>query len=261
MYGAIIGDMIGSPYEWDNIKTKDFQLFISASRYTDDSIMTVAVADAIMAVDKDADEITLKKSFVSSMQKWGRRYSDAGYGGYFIKWLYVDDPKPYGSYGNGSAMRVSPIGWYYDSLERTKEVAKWSAEVSHNHPDAIKGAQAVATAIYLARQLKKKDEIKEHIIMHYGYELSQSCDEIRPWYKFDVSCQGTVPIAFIAFFEGNSFEDVVRNAVSLGGDCDTLTCIAAGIAEAFYKIPDAIRLECSNRLPTDVKEIVMRFEK
>lgn len=260
MYGAILGDMIGAPYEFDRGKqNKDFDMFNKRIRYTDDSMMTIAIADAIMTVGADADEQTMKTQFVRSMQKWGRAYPDAGYGGMFYQWLYTPDPKPYGSFGNGSAMRVSSVGWFFDTLERTREVARWTAEVTHDHPEGIKGAEATASAVFLARTGKSKDEIRDYIISEFGYDLSQTCDQIRPWYEFDVSCQGTVPVAVTAFYEGKDFEDVIRTAVSLGGDCDTLTCIAGGMAEAFYGVPDDFKKECEKRLPEDALKVLHDF--
>ena len=262
MYGAILGDMIGAPYEFDRSKkNKDFDMFNKYIRYTDDSMMTIAIADAIMTAGINANEQTMKAQFVKSMQKWGREYPDAGYGGMFYSWLYEEDPQPYGSYGNGSAMRVSSVGWFFDTLEKTREVARWSAEVTHNHPEGIKGAEATAAAIFMARTGKTKDEIREYVISEFGYDLTQTCDQIRPWYKFDVSCQGTVPVAVTAFYEGKDFEDVIRTAVSLGGDCDTLTCIAGGMAEAFYGVPDSFKKECEARLPEDALKIVRDFSE
>ena len=261
MYGAILGDMIGAPYEFNknNIKTKDFEMFNRKVRYTDDSVMTVAVADAILHTDKDASEEEMKDAFVVSMQKWGKKYPKAGYGGKFKKWLVSESPHPYGSYGNGSAMRVSPVGWYYESLERTIEVAGWSAEVTHNHPDGVLGAKVTAAIIYLARTGASKEEIKSYARQMLGNDLSMTCDEVRPWYKFDVSCLGTVPFSIIAFLEGRDFEDVIRTAVSLGGDCDTLTCIAGSMAEAFYGVPEDFEKECEKRLPEDMREIIGKF--
>lgn len=261
MYGAIIGDMIGAPYEFDRSpKIKEFgALFGPESHYTDDSMMTIAIADAIMTAGTDADEQVMKEHFIESMQKWGRKYPGAGYGGMFYRWLNEENPQPYGSYGNGSAMRVSPVGWFFDSLERTREVARWSAEVTHNHPEGVKGAEATVAAIYMARTGKTKDEIRDYIISEFGYDLAQTCDRIRPWYRFDVSCQGTVPVAVTAFCEGVDFEDVIRTAVSLGGDCDTLTCIAGGMAEAFYGVPDTLKKECEERLPDDALQVLNGF--
>ena len=261
MYGAIIGDMVGSPYEFDQgRKVKDFgPLFIKRSVFTDDSVMTIAVAEALMDVGPDAGEKEIKPAVVKSMQKWGRKYPDAGYGGRFIGWLADRDPKPYGSWGNGSAMRVSAVGWLYDSVERTREVARWTAEVTHNHPEGIKGAEATASAIFFARNGSSKEDIKQYIIDEFGYDLSRTCDEIRPAYHHVESCQETVPEAITAFLEGNDFEDVIRTAVSLGGDCDTLTCIAGGMAEAFYGVPDEFKKESEARLPADALKVLHDF--
>ena len=260
MYGAILGDMIGAPYEFDRgNKTKDFPLFSADSEFTDDSVMTIAVADALMESMGEDDE-QIKKTLVSSMQKWGRRYPYAGYGGRFIHWLHAQDPQPYGSYGNGSAMRVSSVGWLFDTLEETRRMARVTAEVSHNHPEGLKGAEATASAIFLARTGAGKEDIRDFIVGEFEYDLSRTCDEIRPTYHHVESCQETVPEAITAFLEGESFEDVVRTAVSLGGDCDTLTCIAGSIAEAFYGVPDELREECRKRLPKDMLAVLDRFE-
>ena len=262
MYGAILGDMIGAPYEFDQgDKVKDFgPLFINRSCFTDDSVMTIAVAEALMDAGLDAGEEEIKSAVEKSMQKWGHRYPDAGYGGRFIGWLAKKDPKPYGSFGNGSAMRVSSVGWLFDTIERTREVARWTAEVTHNHPEGVKGAESTAAAIFLARNGKDKEEIKKYIIDEFGYDLSRTCDEIRPSYHHVESCQETVPEAITAFLEGNDFEDVIRTAVSLGGDCDTLTCIAGGIAEAFYGIPIGLMGECLLRVSDDMREVIERFD-
>ena len=178
----------------------------------------------------------------------------------FRKWLRSSEPKPYGSYGNGSAMRVSSAGWLYDSLEDTRKYARLSAEVTHNHPEGIKGAEAVASAIWLIRKGKTKEEVRDYIVSEFGYDLSRTCDQIRPDYHFIVTCQGTVPEAITAFLEGNDFEDVIRTAVSLGGDCDTLTCIAGSMAEALYEVPEEMKAECRKRLPEDMLEMLDRFE-
>ena len=261
MIGAILGDIVGSPYEFDRSdKIKDFgPLFIKDSRYTDDSVMTIAVADALLKAGTDADIDTIHKEVIGSMKAWGRKYPNAGYGARFIWWVQLDDENPYNSWGNGSAMRVSSAGWLYDSIERTREVAKATAEVTHNHPEGTKGAEATASAIYMARTGASKEEIKQYISIHFGYDLSRTCDEIRPGYRHVESCQQTVPEAIIAFLEGNDFEDVVRNAVSLGGDCDTLTCIAAGIAEAFYGVPEEYKTESLARMEDDMKDVYRRF--
>lgn len=263
MYGAILGDMIGSPYEFDRgNKTKDFPFFDKGATYTDDSVMTIAVAEALMtAADQGVmnDEPAVKELLIDSMQKWGHKYPYAGYGGRFRGWLAARNPQPYNSWGNGSAMRVSPAGWMFSDMETTRKVAAWTAEVTHNHPEGIKGAESVAAAIFMARNGSSKDEIKEYVIREFGYDFSRTCDEIRPGYRHVESCQETVPEAFTAFFEGNDFEDVIRTAVSLGGDCDTLTCIAGSIAEAFYGVPEDLKLECENRLPADMLEVLKKF--
>lgn len=262
MYGAMLGDMIGAPYEFDRgEKTKDFELFDKRKwiHYTDDTAMTIAIAKAILNVGPDADENTMKSEFVSCMQDFGNRHAQGEYGGRFAGWLQSNNSQPYGSFGNGSAMRVSSIGWIYDSMERTREVARWSAEMTHNHPEGIKGAESVAAAIYLARTGASKEEIKKYISENFGYDLSRTCDEIRPYYHHVESCQETVPEAIIAFLEGDDFEDVIRTAVSLGGDCDTLTCIAGSIAEAFYGVPKEMKKECLDRIPDEFVEVLKDF--
>ena len=259
MFGAILGDMIGAPYEFDRgDKTKDFPLFREDSQFTDDSVMTVAVAEALLDTVGGTDD-GIRAALVKSMRKWGRRYPYAGYGGRFIEWLYSDDPQPYNSWGNGSAMRVSAAGWLGDGIEEVRRLARLSAEVTHNHPEGIKGAEAVASAIYLARTGKTKAEIKNYIVSEFGYDLSRSCDGIRPDYRHVESCQQTVPEALTAFLEGISFEDVIRTAVSLGGDCDTLTCIAGSVAEAFYGIPKELLEAARDRLTGDILEVETRL--
>ena len=260
MYGAILGDMIGAPYEFDRgEKTKSFPLFSAESVFTDDSVMTVAVAEALMdsAGQPDAE---IKKALIAAMQKWGRRYPYAGYGAQFFYWLADEDPQPYGSFGNGSAMRVSSAGWLYTTLGETQRIARLTAEVSHNHPEGIKGAEATASAIFLARIGKSKEQIRDYIVQKFGYDLTRTCDEIRPGYTHIEWCQVTVPEAITAFMEGVNFEDVIRTAVSLGGDSDTLTCIAGSIAEAYYGIPTRLKRECRRRLPTDMRSVLNRFK-
>lgn len=263
MLGAILGDIVGSPFEFDRgRKIKDFgPLFSVESMYTDDTVMTIAVAEALLDSGNAADVDTIKAEVIHSMKDWGRRYPNAGYGARFIHWLSSDDTAPYGSFGNGSAMRVSSAGWLYDSMERTREVARATAEVTHNHPEGIKGAESTAAAIYLARTGRTKADIKQYIIEEFGYDLSRTLDDIRPSYCHVESCQETVPEAITAFLEGEDFEDVVRCAVSLGGDCDTLTCIAASIGEAFYGIPEEYVEEVIKRLPEEMKEVWERFKK
>ena len=262
MYGAILGDMVGAPYEFDRgNKSKQFEFWNPDCQFTDDSVMSIAVAEALMRAGLDGSEGMIKKALVESMQAWGHRYPYAGYGFRFGNWLESEDPQPYNSWGNGSAMRVSSVGWLYDSLERTKEVARWTAEVTHNHPEGMKGAEATASAIYLARTGASKEEIRNYIISEFGYDLSRTCDEIRPSYHHVESCQETVPEAITAFLEGNDFEDVIRTAVSLGGDCDTLTCIAGGIAESFYGVPLPMKEEVRRRLKADLLQVLDDFEK
>lgn len=264
MYGAILGDIIGSPYEFDQgDKTKDFPLFSARSRFTDDSVMTIAVAQALMDT-KGQDDTAICRALARSMMEWGRRYPNAGYGGRFYGWLFAnptpDDPQPYGSYGNGAAMRVSAAGWLFEDPAQMRQAARCSAEVTHNHPEGVKGAVSVATAIFMARHGSGKQEIRARIESEFAYDLSRSCDEIRPTYRHVESCQKTVPEAITAFLEGESFEDVIRTAVSLGGDCDTLACIAGSIAEAFYGVPEDLKAACRQRLPDDMRSVLDRFD-
>ena len=261
MYGAILGDMIGAPYEFDRgDKTKEFPLFCRHSQFTDDSVMTIAVAEALLD-SRGKEDAEVKAALVKSMRKWGRSYPDAGYGLRFYRWLRAKNPEPYGSYGNGSAMRVSSAGWLFDTLEQTRHMARLTAEVTHNHPEGIKGAEATASAIFLARTGHGKGEIKDYIVREFGCDLTRSCDQIRPTYSHVESCQKTVPEAITAFLEGADFEDVIRTAVSLGGDCDTLTCIAGGIAEAFFGVSEELTDECRKRLPQDMLAVLDRFEQ
>ena len=257
MYGAILGDMIGSPYERHNIKTKDFPLFVPQSRFTDDSAMTVAVGEALLDT-LGRDRAARRNAVILSMQKWGRRYPDAGYGGRFYDWLYELNPHPYNSWGNGSAMRVSPAGWLYETLEETRRAAVDTAIVTHSHPEGLKGAEAVVSVIWAARNGWTRAAIREYVEKEF-YPLEKTCDEIRPGYRFDVSCRGTVPQAITAFLEGTGFEDVIRTAVSLGGDCDTLTSIAGAMAEALYGVPEELKAECRKRLTPDMADVLDRF--
>ena len=254
MLGAIVGDIIGSVYERHNIKTKDFPLFREDCRFTDDTVMTCAVAEAVMNGGQ-------KDDFIDAMKKYGRMYPNAGYGRKFHAWINSNDRKPYHSLGNGSAMRVSPCAWVMDCgfMDRTgcwpKEGsarAELSAAVTHDHPEGVLGAEAAAGAVFLARTTKDKEAVRSFITGRIGYDLSRTCDEIRPGYRFDVSCRGTLPEAVTAFLEGTDFEDVLRTAVSLGGDCDTLTCIACSIAEALYGIPEDLKEGCRARLTDEM---------
>ena len=252
LMGAICGDIIGSAYEGRKTKRFDFQLFTHKSRFTDDTVMTVAVADWILS----------GKDLVQCVQKWGNRYPHAGYGGMFRSWLITNNPQPYNSFGNGSAMRVSAVGWAYDDINTVLEKAKESAEITHNHPEGVKGAQAAAVAVYLARPGKSKEEIKEYIKEKFSYFLDRTINEMRPSYHFDISCQGSVPESIIAFLESSDYETAVRLAVSLGGDADTMGAIAGSIAAAYYKtINPFILSECWNRLSPDIKQIIQDFGK
>ena len=239
MYGAILGDIIGSPYEFNRgPKSKEFPLFVEESVFTDDTVMTIAVADAFLHLPHGFTEEEARAALTASMRLYGRKYWKAGYGQRFFQWLISKNPEPYNSYGNGSAMRVSAAAWLFDDLQEVRRCARLSAEVTHNHPEGIKGAEAVAGAIYLARTGSSKEDIKRYICTQFGYDLSRTCNEIRPGYRHVESCQETVPEAITAFLEGENFEDVIRTAVSLGGDCDTLTAIAGSIAEGFYGVPE-----------------------
>lgn len=252
MLGAIAGDIIGSIYERHGIKTSDFPLFGPFNRFTDDTVMTVAVASAILE----------QTDYAAAMKQWGREYPHAGYGGTFINWLFEAEVRPYNSWGNGSAMRVSPIGLAFDTVDEVLAQAERSAEVSHNHPEGIKGAQATALAVFLARQGEAKESIRQEISRCFGYNLARTIEEIRPDYRFDVSCQGSVPEAMIAFLDSNSYEEAVRLAVSLGGDSDTLACIAGGIAQAYYgSVPAAIVKAVREVLPADILDIVDQFHR
>ena len=259
MYGAILGDIIGSPYEFDmGGKTKDFPLFSPDSEFTDDTVMTVAVAEAFL--DAPDEEEVIRQRLRNCIRRYARAYPDAGYGARFSSWLYWGGSEPYHSCGNGSAMRVSPVAWLYGDLDTVRRMARISAEVTHNHPEGIKGAEATASAIFLARTGSTKAQIKAYIEAHFHYDLSRTCDEIRPDYCHVETCQQTVPEAITAFLEGESFEDVIRTAGSLGGDCDTLTCIAGSIAEGYYPVPDALKRECEHRLTPDLLDVLLRMQ-
>ena len=269
MLGAIVGDIVGSVYEWDNIKTKDFPLFRDDCFFTDDTVMTCAVAEAIMNGGQ-------KDDFIDAMKKYGRMYPNADYGARFNRWLMTDNREPYNSFGNGSAMRVSPCACVMEAatselLSEVKRLAQLSSEVTHNHPEGIKGAMATADAIFMCRYFfggdgsdnpaEIKRRIKEHIEKEYGYDLSKTLDEIRPTYRFNETCQDTVPQAIVAFLESTDFEDAIRNAISLGGDSDTLAAITGSIAEAAYGIPEWIKDKAYSYLDEPLKEVLRRWEK
>ncbi len=252
MYGAILGDIIGSHYEQNPTKTTDFQLFAPGSRFTDDSVLTVAVAEAILK----------SSSYGPEIQRFACRYPDAGYGGSFYRWMQQTDPEPYNSWGNGSAMRVSPVGWAFADEHEVLCQAERSARITHNHPEGIKGAQAVALAIFLARNGATKEDICSRLETSFGYNLQRTLAEIRPGYRFDVSCQGSVPEAIIAFREAESVEGAIRNAVSLGGDADTQAAIAGSIAEAWYDgVGERFKNEVDRRLPEELAAVVRRFSR
>lgn len=238
MIGAIYGDVCGSVFEFSNIKTKSFELFSEKSFFTDDTIMTVAVADSLLEFDKSSstDVKEFKSILIDKMHIYGKKYPNGGYGGRFLKWLLTESRVPYFSYGNGSAMRVSPIAWYAKSLDDALILARASAEVTHNHPEGIKGAEAISGAIFLARKGGSMVEIKKFVSNYYKIDFT--LDSIRDTYRFNETCQETVPQALQAFFESTSFEDSVRNAISIGGDSDTLAAICGSVAEAYYGITE-----------------------
>ncbi|MEI6089026.1 MAG: ADP-ribosylglycohydrolase family protein [bacterium] len=248
--GAIIGDVIGSVYEWNNIKTTDFPLFSPNCKFTDDSVLTFATMDAILN----------HSNYALAYHSYGRNFPGRGYGGHFQKWLISSNLLPYYSWGNGSAMRVSPVGWVYNSLEEVLKKAEESAVVTHNHQEGIKGAQSTAAAIFLARTGSSKAEIKSYIEQTFNYNLNRTIDELRPTFKFDESCQGTVPESIIAFLESTDFESAIRLAISLGGDSDTLACITGGIAEAYYKdVPEYIQESVLTLLPAEIIKLIEEF--
>ncbi len=250
MIGAIVGDIIGSRFERNNKKSIEFELFNAHCTFTDDTVMTIAIADALMN----------NKGLVERMQYYGRKHFSAGYGSTFRHWLINDNPTPYNSWGNGSAMRVSSVGYLYQDINKVLEIAKQTAEVSHNHPEGVKGAQAIAAAIFLARNNHSKTQIKQYIQKTFEYNLQRTIEAIRPSYKFDVSCQGSVPEAIIAFLESNDIESAIRLGISIGGDSDTIACMAGAIAEAYYKyIPKEIIEATKQRLKPDLLAILEQF--
>ena len=268
MLGAIVGDIVGSPYEFDENReiahSKVFPLISEDSRFTDDTVMTLAIADAVMRVmSKRGDPVTpedFRRQVIISMRNFAAKYPHAGYGARFMYWLARPHPQPYNSFGNGSAMRVSPVAWAFDDLETVERFAEISAEVSHNHPEGIKGAQATASAIFMARTGRSKQEIRDYIIDRYGYDFTRTLDDIRPTYYHVESCQETVPEALTAFFEGKDFEDVTRCAVSLSGDSDTLTAIACSVAEGMYGIPEEIDDMILPLLDDFLTDVLLKWE-
>lgn len=260
MLGAIIGDIVGSPYEfsYNRLKTTKLPLWNSDCRFTDDTVMTLAIADALMRSEDEGSDF--RTEAVKSMRRFALRYPAAGYGGRFSMWTVEDDPQPYGSWGNGSAMRVSSIGWAFDTLEKTEQMAEASADVTHNHPEGIKGAQATAAAIFLARTGSTKEQIKSYIEQRFGYDLDFTLDAIRPEYTFDVSCQGSVPQSIVAFLEASDYEETIKLAISLGGDTDTMACIAGAIAEAYWGVPEDIAAEGRKYLDAFQTDVLNRWD-
>jgi len=250
MLGALVGDIVGSVFEWNNHRSKDFPLFCPESFFTDDSVLTVALAEAILG----------GSDYASVMRLYGQRYPKAGYGGMYRRWLLDPSMGPYGSFGNGAAMRIGPAGWAFGTLDETLDRARLYTAVTHDHPEGIKGAQAVAGAIWMARHGSSKSDLRDWVERTTGYDLSRTCDEIRPDYKFNETCQRTVPEALIAFLESTDFEDAIRNGISLGGDSDTLACITGSIAEAFYGgVPAPIEKEALARLDAPLRDVVRVF--
>ena len=259
-YGAIIGDISGSCYEGykNAIKTKDFKFIRRSGHITDDTVMTIAIAEALLTCD-GLDEVSIKNAVVESMQNWGRKYPNAGYGHRFTNWIMSDDPQAYKSFGNGAAMRVSAvdlIGIFYGDLDLVRNVARWTAEVTHNHPEGVKSAEAVASAIFLARNKNSKSEIKSYVEKNFGYDLSRTLNEIRPNYRHETSAQKSIPEAIISFLEAYSFEDAIRNAVSLGGDSDTLAAIAGSIAGAFFGVPEEFISKAREKIPQEMLKVI-----
>ena len=250
MLGAIVGDIVGSVYEFQNTKSTEFDMLTPWTTFTDDTVMTLAVAKWLVE-----DEAHTIHYLIYCMQELGHLYPNAGYGGRFMGWLEEDDPLPYNSWGNGAGMRVSPVGLFAKTLDEALALAAVTASVSHNHPEGVKGAQAIATSVFLCKEGKSKAEIKEYVKKTFDYDLDRRIAEIRPRYGFDVSCQGSVPEAIIAFLEGNSFEEVIRLAISLGGDSDTIGAMAGAIAACMYPIPQEIAKRCDSILTDDLKEI------
>lgn len=257
MIGAIIGDIAGSRFEWFNHRSKDFELLSPKCFFTDDSVMSLAICDALMKCTENFSD--LSDQAVSSMQEVGRRYRHCGYGGSFFRWMYSNNPKPYNSYSNGAAMRVSGCGHVGTSINEVKQLSRSVTEVTHNHPEGLKGAEATATAVFLARTGKSINEIKNYIVKNY-YSLDFTIDGIRETYKYNETCQDTVPQALEAFFESTDFEDAIRNAISIGGDSDTLAAITGSVAEAYYGVPTSIRKRAITFLDERLLEILLEFE-
>ncbi|MCQ2554187.1 MAG: ADP-ribosylglycohydrolase family protein [Clostridia bacterium] len=258
MYGAIAGDIIGSRFEFNNIKTKTFRLFTKECSFTDDTVMTVAVFDALFLHNSEMSDEEFKRILVDRMKYHGRKYPGAGYGSRFRNWLFTDTTEPYNSLGNGSAMRASGCAYAGDSLSEALKFARLTAEVTHNHPEGIKGAEAVTAAMFLAKIGKKKEDIRKYIEENY-YSLDFTLDEIRENYSFDVTCMGSVPQAIVAFLEAESYEDAIRNAISIGGDSDTIACITGGIAETYFGVPEDIEKKAKSYLNEEMNNVICQF--
>ena len=264
LYGAILGDIIGVPYEFDRNKpaSKDsFPLFCAESNFSDDTVTTIAVADAVMKSAKEEDERVFFNTLVTTLQSWCRKYPYAGYGTRFLDWIFMNHPKPYGSTGNGAAMRVSSAGCFFDNIYDTRECARMTAQITHNHKEGVKGAMATACAIFLARTGASKEEIKNYVEYEFGYDLNRKIDDIRVYYRHTEKIWETVPEAIIAFLESTDFESAIRNTVWLGGDVDTFGAIAGSIAEAFYGVPDDLIAECRKRLPKEMLVVIDKFNE
>lgn len=259
MWGAIIGDIVGSRFEFDNLRSKEFELFVPKCFYTDDTVLTVAVAETLLKHEK-LDVEAFKRELVSAFRKYGKEFLFSGFGNSFFNWIVGDDPSPYYSFGNGSAMRVSPVGWYAQTLEEAEHIARLTAEVTHNHPEGIKGAVATAGAIFLARQGKSKDEIKDYV-ERFGYRLSTSVATYQKTNKFDETCQKTIPVAVRCFLESEDFEDCIRNSISVGGDSDTIACIAGSIAEAYFGINEELKEKVHPYLDLGLNATLEKFDK
>ncbi|MBR6282574.1 MAG: ADP-ribosylglycohydrolase family protein, partial [Lachnospiraceae bacterium] len=261
MYGAIFGDIVGSSYEFkEREHTKLFRLFTEESHFTDDTVMTLAVAKSLIEVGPMASEEEIKSKLIFNFRGFAKQFPNAGYGRMFWDWVNGDSDEGYESYGNGSAMRVSSVGWLYDNLDRTRAVARWSAEVTHNHPEGVKGAEAIATVIFLARNGWNAATIKFFVEREFGYDLSHSIQEMAQDYKGDATCQNTVPQAIRAFLEAEDFEDAIRGAVSLGGDSDTLACMAGAMAEARFGIPEEFREEVNDYLAENMVKLLSTID-
>lgn len=262
LYGAIVGDIVGSRFEFDKGPwTKDFDFITEECDFTDDTVMTIAVANGLMCTLGDSEEVT-KDMLTMAMRSWGTKYPYAGYGVNFSTWLNSKDPKPYNSFGNGSAMRVSAVGWLYDSLEETKDMARVTAEITHDHPEGIRGAVCTASVIYLARNGYYKYQIEDYLKKEFAeYDISESLESMRARHKHDESCMDSMPKALVSFLKGETFTDVIRNAVSLGGDADTIAAIAGSMAEAYYAVPYYLEDICRHLLPREMLDVIDEMER